>query len=222
MKIIINNTEFEYDFACRMLKAKGGESPFEQLEDIWDDIKPITFKEIAKLENIEQRRIAINHLGTEKLLEEVKGKLIDKQTLNKTTTWINSEGEEETISYKDTYELYQVPRTALLGDTANWGADFYYVKCKDTSTDREYIIWVDGSSVVRTNGSWCNDKDIPQHINAIMSIAWTITTNIEVGGIEKIARQGDCVMIKPNKEYETTRERHLTEDEYRTLIVAES
>lgn len=222
MQIVLNNVEFDYDFACRMLKAKGGEAPFEQLEDIWDDIKPITFKEIAKEKNMEKRRIAINHLGTEKLLEEVKGELVDKETLKKTTTWINSEGKEETISYEDTYELYRVPRTTLMGETS-WGDDFYYVKCKDTSTDREYIIWVVPQSVLRTNyEEWIPKEQYSNKLKAVMSIAWTITTNIVEGGIEKIVRQGDCVMIKPKADYGISRERHLTEKEYRTLIVAES
>jgi hypothetical protein len=218
MKIIINNTEFDYDIACRILKAKGGEAPFEQLEDIWNDIDPITFKDIAKFENIEKRRIAINHLGTEKLLKEVEAKLLHTQTMNKTTTWINGEGKKETIRYKDTYELYMVSRTQLLGDKRTWGDDFYFVKCKDTSTDREYIIWVDGKEVCRTNGGW----SIDERLTPISCIAWTIVTNIEKGGIEKIIRQGDCVMIKPKAEFVVGSERHLTEDEYRELLVNES
>jgi hypothetical protein len=222
MKIVINNTEFDYDFACKMLKAKGGEAPFEQLEDIWNDIEPITFKEIAKEPNIEKRRIAINHLGTEKLLQQIDATLLSSQTLNKVTTWINSEGEEETIRYKDTYELYVVNREVLLGGEPTWQEDFYFVKCKDTSTDREYIIWVNGSSVVSANGMWKRGKDIQNYINPIMAIAWTITTNIEKGGIEKIVRQGDCVMIKPKADFNIVRERHLSEEEYRELLVNES
>jgi hypothetical protein len=47
-------------------------------------------------------------------------------------------------------------------------------------------------------------------------------TNIEVGGIEKIVRQGDCILIKPKKNCVFGRERHLTEKEYINLLVAES
>jgi hypothetical protein len=61
-------------------------------------------------------------------------------------------------------------------------------------------------------------------VKAIQAIAWTIQTNIEKGNIEKIVRQGDCVLIKPkNSELPTLdTPRHLTEEEYRKLMVAES
>jgi len=56
-----------------------------------------------------------------------------------------------------------------------------------------------------------------------MCVAWTITTNVELGGIEEIYRQGDCILIKPKQGYTTLdRPRHLTKKEYRTLMVAES
>ena len=59
-------------------------------------------------------------------------------------------------------------------------------------------------------------------LNAIQAIAWTIQTNIPEGGIEKIVRQGDCILIKPNTTERFRGERHLTEKEYKELLVAES
>ena len=56
MQIIINNMKFDYDLGCRLLKLKHQTCPFEQLADIWDDIVPLSFKEIAQLPNLEQRR----------------------------------------------------------------------------------------------------------------------------------------------------------------------
>jgi hypothetical protein len=74
-----------------------------------------------------------------------------------------------------------------------------------------------------------NDKELnrwnfdAKKIDAIDCIAWTIQTNIAQGGIEKIVRQGDCIMIKPKAKYETLgRERHLSKGEYLNLLVAES
>jgi hypothetical protein len=106
-------------------------------------------------------------------------------------------------------------------------ADAYYVKCKDTSTDREYLIWVDLNSV--WNVKCENDKKLNRwqfdidKINAIDCIAWTIQTDIPQGNIEKIVRQGDCIMIKPKGKYETlNKERHLSKEEYLELLVAES
>ena len=47
MKIVINNVAFDYNIGCRLLKSKYKNEPFGNLGDIWEDIVPITFKEIA-------------------------------------------------------------------------------------------------------------------------------------------------------------------------------
>lgn len=227
MKIIINNTRFPYDLGCRLLKLKHKDCPMPQLEDIWDEIEPLTFKEIAQLENLEQRRVGVFCLGLERLTQEVKPTLIDSKTLKKSTLWVNENGELVEHKFDDTYELYEVS-----GDYFNKGLETdwrridncYFVKCKDTSTDRTYFIWVEPRSVYQTNDknerSW--DFGI-EKINAIQAVAWTIQTNVPKGNIEKIIRQGDCVLIKPKGTYTPLdRARHLTEKEYKTLLVAES
>jgi hypothetical protein len=229
MKIIIDNAKFDFNIGCKVLKAKYDTCPtqFEDaLGDMWNDIVPITFQEISKeIKNIESRRVAIGSLGIENFISQVNPKLVNKQTLKKTTTWINGKGVLETKKFKDTYELYLVANEDLYkgADATSWFSNqgVYFVKCKCTSTDREYYIWVDAESVRRTNrdnGTW-----IDKPLNAIQAIAWTIQTNIPEGGIEKIVRQGDCILIKPNTKNRITRgERHLTEEEYKTLLVAES
>ena len=226
MKIVISNTRFDFNIGCRLLKCKYRECPtqFENvLGDMWNDIQPMTFQEIARdIQNIEERRVAISCLGIEKIVEQVQPKLVDKQTLKKSTTWINQEGNLETKSFDDTYELYEVEGKHLLGDTFQY-SKYHYVKFKCTSTDREYMIWVDANDVRRTNNKgWSNDVNI----DAIEAIAWTITTTISKDLIEKIVRQGDCIMIKKKvvadiENYRKT-ERHLTKQEYLSLLVAES
>jgi hypothetical protein len=59
-------------------------------------------------------------------------------------------------------------------------------------------------------------------VDAIDAIAWTIQTNLKEGDIEKIIRQGDCILLKKKKGTETNVVRHLTSDEYRSLLVLES
>jgi len=226
MKIILENTQFDYDNGVKILKLKGGDSPFEALNDIWNDIVPMTFKEIAQLTNVEQRRIAINYMGIDKLVSQVKPKLLDRQVIDKTTTWITENGEVETLNFKDTYELYEVKREVLLGDKAfNALNEFYYVKFKDTSTDREYMIWVDIRSVCNTNEINMWRDDWVKKVTATQCIAWTIMTNVPKGNIEKIVRQGDCIMIKPKDKSISNvnnAQRHLTEEEYLSLLELES
>ena len=225
-KIVIDNVEFDFDNGCRLLKLKNGdECPFPQLEDFWDDIEPLTFKEIARFENLEMRRIGINHLGLERLIESVKPTLVDTKTIKKTTSWVNEKGELETFDFDDTYELYKVSKDYFNEGLDDWSGmrnDVYYVRCKDTSTDREYLIWVDIANVLRTNGksSWSwNDEDLC----AIESIAWTIQVDVKEGDIESILRQGDCILVKPKEDAEILNQaRHLKKEEYLNLLVAES
>ena len=226
MKIVIDNTTFPYDLGCKLLKLKHESCPFPQLADIWNDVVPLTFKEIAQLENLEQRRVGVLCLGLERLINEVKPKLINKQTLKKSTMWVNEKGELVENNFDDTYELYEVS-----GDYFNKGlknswqkmSNSHFVKCKDTSTNREYLIWVNANEVWRTNKT-DNDYSFEiKKVNATQAIAWTIQTNVPQGKIAKIIRQGDCILIKPKGKYESlSTPRHLTEKEYKTLLVAES
>ena len=223
MKIVISNLEFDYNIGVRLLKLKYEDCPFKELEDVWEDVIPLSFKEIAEIKNLEQRRIGILCLGIDRLIKEVNPTLLNKKTIKKQTTWVDKDGSLKTKKFSDTYELYKVDgKQFSSGIPDRWSmADAYYVKCKDTSTDREYLIWVDLRDVYRTNNEsrWNFDES---KVNAIQAIAWTIQTDVPEGNIEKIVRQGDCVLIKVEGKKSTGSVRHLTEREYRELLVAES
>ena len=228
-KIVISNVEFPFDLGCRVLKLKYEDCPMAQLEDFWNDIVPATFQDIALLPNLEQRRIGIVHLGIDEIVKQVNPKLLSKKTIKKQTTWINEQGELVEHKFDDTYELFEVDGSVFSQGLQNsWQKmeSCHYVRCKDTSTDREYLIWVDLQSVYRTNkedSNWWGLENVRDKVNAIQCIAWTIQTNVPKGKIEKIVRQGDCVMIKPKKNFvPLDNVRHLTESEYLKLIVAES
>ena len=230
-KIVLENVTFDFDLGCKIARLKYKECPeqFKSLDSFWNDIIPATFSDIAQLPNLEQRRIGIKALGLEKLISEVKPKLINSTTLKKSTTWVNENGTIESFEYNDTYELYEVK-----GEVFSKGLeshqkmnDCHYIKSKDTSTDREYLIWVELQSVWDTNNpektGWQRPKNYLKKVNSIMAIAWTITTDVPQGHIEDIIRQGDCILIKPKGVYIPLQQaRHLTEDEYKTLISAES
>lgn len=230
MNIVLDNREFNYDLGCRLLKTKYKEEVFPGLEDVWEHIKPMTFEEIAKtIQNIEERRIAINCLGIEQLAKEVNPQLIDEQIISKETYWVDENGDLIRKRFKDKYQLYKVDGSKWSEgvETQRWNVpnNVYFVKCKDTSTDREYFIWVDVVSVYRTNYNpdyISSLEDYGRKINATQAIAWTIQTDVAEGGIEKIVRQGDCVFIKKNENATNCIVRHLTEKEYLKLLTAES
>ena len=230
MKIVIENIPFKFDVGCRLLKLKHEDCPFEQLSDIWNDIEPLTFREIGELENLEQRRVGVLCMGLERLAEQINPTLLDRQTIEKVSNFIDSNGKLVKEKYQDTYELYEV-KGEVFGKS-QWGAtmnDCHFVKFKDTSTDRMYMIWVDLSSVARTNFAEKNSyfyysDEMKYKINAIQCISWTIQTNVDEGNIKEILRQGDCVFVKPKDSSKPMLDsaRHLTEKEYRKLLVAES
>jgi hypothetical protein len=162
----------------------------------------------------------------EAIVKEVNSKLIKTETLKKETTWVTPEGDVVQHKFKDTYELWKVEgKDWGAGMDSTWGArDVYYVRCRDTSTDREYLLWVDNESVARTNNTkgWYSSSEA-DHITPIQAIAWTFQTNVPQGEIDRIVRQGDCIMIKRKSgSTGTGTPRHLTEKEYRELLVAES
>jgi hypothetical protein len=227
-KLVLENVTFDFDLGCKIVRLKYDECPeqFKALESFWYDIVPATFSDIAQLSNLEQRRIGIRLLGLDRLVKEVNPKLLNSTTLKKTNTWVNENGELETFDFEDTYELYEVKGEVFSQGLDKWQTmkDCHYVKCKDTSTDREYLIWVDLADVFRTNfDNWYSEKEHKKNINSIMAIAWTITTNIPKGKIKEIYRQGDCILFRPKGKYEPlNRARHLTEDEYKNLMVSES
>lgn len=229
MKIVIENIPFKFDVGCRLLKLKHESCPYEQLEDMWNDIIPMSFKEIAQLNNLEERRVGMLCLGLDRMVSEVNPILINSETIEKKTQYIDKNGKLVKENFSDTYELYEV-KGEVFGKT-QWGRDMedcYFVKFKDTSTDRNYMIWVDLQSVARTNfaegGYFYFSDEMKDKINAIQCIAWTMQTNVEKGNIKEILRQGDCIFVKPKDSSRPMLDsaRHLTEKEYRKLLVAES
>jgi len=224
-KIVIDNHKFDYDMGCRMLKLKHEKCPFPELEEFWADIEPFTFKEIAKFKNLEERRVGINCLGIDRLIAEVKPKLINSESIKKTTKWVE-DGKEVTHKFTDKYELFEVSGEALSGGLDRWEklSDAHYIRFKDTSTDRYYMLWVNIRSVFTTNNPNKGLLNLSaKDVNAIQCVAWTMQTDVPEGKIEKILRQGDCILIKPTGKYTPLiTPRHLTEKEYRTLLVAES
>jgi hypothetical protein len=230
-KLVLDNVTFDFDLGCKIARLKYKECPeqFKSLDSFWNEIVPATFSVIAQLPNLEQRRIGIKALGLERLISQVNPTLLNSTTLKKSTTWVNENGSVETFEYNDTYELYEVKGSVFSQglDRHQQMNDCYYIKCKDTSTDREYLIWVDLQSVWDTNNpdkrGWQRPENWLKKVTADMAIAWTITTNVPQGNIEDIIRQGDCILIKPQGKYEPLqRARHLTEVEYKTLLSAES
>lgn len=143
----------------------------KETEELWNTTQPWTAKEVFSLTNQEQKYLLLSMIAPEQIEEEMSPVLVDRQTLTKTQPRYNVDGKtghkvtkrfkpdqvnENLIQFEDTYELYYFDKSKL--GTEN---DVYYVKCKDTSTDRVYYIYVDGT-------------DPRCKTDAISAIAWTM------------------------------------------------
>ena len=209
-KIVIDGIEFPADLGIRVWKMKGLQ-PIAGTD--WGSVKPLSFAEVAALPNMTHRQVIMRYSEINKA---EYGALVSKVILDKTTTWVDRDGSLKTHEFKDTYELFRLldEDKQVMGLFS--GSDLGFVAFKDTSTDREYLIWVDMQSVKSVNGT--------DDIDAIHAIAWTIQTDVPHGMIEEIVRQGDCVLVKPVPEFNESDAipRHITKAEYVGLLRIES
>lgn len=231
MQIIIENAAFDINMGIRVAKAKAKSGPcpefLKNYIDMWDSVLTPTFADIAALENLESRRVAFKYFDMEELAARAGATPVRSETIKKSTQWVTETGELETVEFDDTYELWRIPRENLLRSDApvSRGMDFFFVRMKDTSTDRKYMIWVDIKAVIQESSTKRYD-DLDKaldEVSPIAAIAWTMRTTIPLGCIDSIVRQGDCILVKPNEDFKHERpERPLTEHEYRTLVRYES
>jgi len=240
MNIHIGGLPFPEDIGKRLLKTKYGECRFPELREEWDDIEPIGFFEIvSEISDIDLRGIAIRCIGMEGILKDIEPVLLASETLMKRTVWVEKDGSLIDREYEDTYELYKVKWSDLFFQKEDRHPDMedridrYFVKFKDTTTRKDYLIWVDIDAIA--SGSCISPRvDLTKpidmavirarlNVNPIQAIAWTIRTDIPLGGVKAIVRQGDCVLLKPDPDCERLPEpRPLTESEYRKLMYCES
>jgi len=242
MKAIIDKTAFPPEIGKRILKAKHGRCTIPALQSEWDGIPDLTFASIVKeISDTNHRRIAFKYLGLHRMLAELKPTLVKSETVRKTALWAEVDGSLVRKDYDDTYELYRVDWCDLyIGvSTDDMGKkrlrelqqDRHFVKFRDTSTGKEYVIWVDIREVLANNPDAIGEgqrmpmlkRRIEEMVNPIMATAWTIRTDVEKGGIQRIIRQGDCILVRklPGAR-RLEKPRHLTEKEYRSLLGDES
>jgi hypothetical protein len=242
VRVIISGQSFPGRTGLRILKLRHETCPFPQWQEAWDVLTPLTFREITEqIKDVERRRTAIAYLGIERLMTQIESKMIREETIEKITTWVDADGQIREHRFSDTYSLHRVRWTTLFGDltdetnllmNSNWNKphNHHFVKCKCASTGKEYILWVDLRQVYRTNhpevtrqslddiGHW----RIERLVDPIEAIAWTFQTRLAKGSIEAIIRQGDCILMRPVINPVLDTNRHLTGEEYRTLMRSES
>jgi len=150
------------------------------IPSIISDTKPFTVAEAITNENAEIRLLMLSCFEAENIIKELDSELLDEQTIIKTqsnTSILGSEGNYRTTlpknfksdqivvgkkSFEDMYGLYRVPASPK-----TYINDQFYVKMKDTTSDKSYYLWIDPAQV---------NEDTPDAIDAIASTVFTLDT----------------------------------------------
>jgi hypothetical protein len=129
----------------------------ERVKNEYNTLEPYTPKEVFQVfSNQEQKMCLLSIFAPEDIAKNLDSVVVDTQTITKkqVRTVIKDRNNQndksnlnllnldnvglETVEYDDTYELHKSDKSVL--GTQN---DVYFVKCKDTSTDRVYYLFVD-------------------------------------------------------------------------------
>lgn len=190
------------------------------VEEVWEDINPVTVQEALALQNLEHRRLYFDCIGVSKLFQSLEPKLLDRQVLKKTRKRWNEDNQEWDHHFEDVYELYEIDGNKLFGDlaTASWmrAEPVFAVRCWCTTTNREYWIYV--PRMAATGQRWASDKDIQP--DAIRAIAWTI--RLDITHPKHIYRQGDIIVAEASENSQKTSQYHLTKEQYLSLVCSET
>lgn len=242
VRVVISGFSFPGETGLRILKLRNETCPFPAWQEAWEVLPSLTFREITeRIKDIERRRIAISFLGMERMMAQVESKKICEETIEKLTTWVDTHGQLKEHRYSDTYSLHRVSWETLYGNLSGetlrrlnqnqlQTMNQHFVKCNCTSTGNDYLIWVDLRQVYQTNHpeedheklQRISLRRIEKMIDPIEAIAWTFQTRLAKGSIEAIIRQGDCIIMRPSVDPILKQRRHLTGEEYRTLLRSES
>lgn len=233
-KIMIDNSRFEFGLGLKILKAKWktceafekagyiSKEALKLIKSEWDDAPNVTVLEALSIPNMEARRVCFRYVGIDTIFKELDPQLVDNQVIKKATK-VNEKGELE--SFEDTYQLYKVMGQKLregTTDTMRQIADFYILRCYCTSTGREYLIYIRDIWNRQLRWGASNEAGVGEKPDAIEAVAWTIQVEVPEDQIEKIVRQGDCIMVKPKDGYKKCALRHISKKEYLEKVVAES
>jgi hypothetical protein len=134
----------------------------EKVAKSYPAISPISIQEAIKLDNTEQRMIALKIFSHEEIIRDLNAKVLDKQTIKKKQTRWNKNFQPYEYTFEDTYILYEVKGEKMGVTLRSWmpPQNIYFVKCKCASTDRIYYLYV--------------PKEAAANKDAIEAIAWTM------------------------------------------------
>lgn len=194
----------------------------EFVENVWDEIIPVTIQEAFVLKNMEIRRTYFDCIGVIKLFKSLDPLLLDKQVINKKRTRWDEKNKAYDKEYEDVYELYKIDGNKLFEAPNDWNKPnpVFAVRCWCTTTQREYWIYVPaGPAYGRPDITWSN-REPEGKPDAISAIAWTI--RIGITNPKRIYRQGDIIVAEGSPSSTEVAPYHLTKAQYLSLMYSET
>jgi hypothetical protein len=211
-------------FRRAVIKSEALKDFGEFMQEMWDDVTPISTKEAFEQKNAEMRRLYFDCIGVIELFKAANPKLLDKQVIKKKRMRWDEKNDPYEYEFEDIYELYSIDPNELYKDTddqnvSRWRARTNYiaVRCWCTSTQREYWIYVPEEQALKEGfRTWQEDKQY----DAVKGIAWTI--RIDIKNPEKIYRQGDIIIAKEGPSSTKCTPYHLSKEQYLSLMYSET
>jgi len=211
-------------FRRAVIKSEALKDFGEFIQEMWDEITPISTKEAFEQKNAEMRRLYFDCIGVVELFKAANPKLLDKQVIKKKRMRWDEKNDPYEYEFEDLYELYSIDPNELYKDTddqnvSRWRARSMYiaVRCWCTSTQREYWIYVPEEQALKEGYRQWDDK---KEYDAVKGIAWTI--RIDIKNPEKIYRQGDIIIAKEGPNSTKTTPYHLSKEQYLSLMYSET
>lgn len=177
----------------------------EFLDDIWESVEPMTFKEASALESIDLKREAFFYIGPARLFRNIESK-------EKVDTF-EFQPDNRKPNIGDVYHLWKIdPRELGFDEEDGRRNDVFAVQCYCPSTSKEYWFTVDDDL------NFCQ----PRLYSAKDAAAWPCRVTIPKDKIEEINRQGEVFMVKVKPEFEDNLQHvepyHMDGDTYFKLI----
>ena len=202
-------------FKRDVIKHQGLKDFGEFVEEMWDNIAPITVEGAFGEMNLEKRRVMFDCIGVPKLFAELNPDLLDKQTIAKNRTRWDENNLPYVYQFEDTYELYKIDGNKLFKVDSEWvrPTSIYAVRCWCTSTGREY--WINVPEDISVGTRW--SRLTP---DAVRAIAWTI--RLDISHPKRIFRQGDIIIAEESDESQEVSPYHLNKEKYLSLMYSET
>lgn len=172
----------------------------EELKRVWESTEPMGAKRALRYNNMERRMVALRYIGAQGLINELGGYMIDRQTVRKKQKKVIYKGKDQRdkirdrnpdnyetidVEYEDTYTLYriEVDKIVTRPRFLNFEQQYIYVcSMKDTSTERQYYIFV--------------DPEYGEKEDAILAISSTLRTVGDDGKISQPLSKQEYLKLK--------------------------